>query len=582
VFGSWESDADGARFFLSRRGRTDLSAELGATIRGFFAPAAAGDDHPLCRFPARFAWLNARLGIDLARIPQRTCPKLERFVTSLGARSATVVFSSYYLGNAASAFGHTLLRINKQATGAGAERRQLLDTGVNYSAEVDTGNAVLYALKGMTGMFRGTFQRMPYYYKVREYNDYESRDLWEYELALDDAELTMLVLHLWEVAGTYFDYFYMSENCSFHILSALEVARPTMELVDRVKWPVIPADTIKALVAEPGLVSGVAFRPSLRSQFRARVRGMSRAELELVEALANHAVAAAPPDMPAARVARSLDAAIDLVDIRHGEEILTRPGSVPARRRQSLLARRAGMAIESPEIAVIVPDAKAPHRGHGSRQLRYSSGMASGIRPFAAIGGRLALHSLADPADGYPETSQLEFLPFEVRGWFDDGTIELDRVSLVTVANLAPIDRFDQKISWHLDTGMRRARDEGCSGCPTGFFDLGGGFTVATAGQGLAAFGMTESTVAYHPDIDGLAGPVRVGLGGSLGARARAGDVVCLVRADLLWMPRQAPDHLWSATGSLRWMYAGAAALGVEARAEAARSEAQLSLYYYY
>ena len=25
---------------------------------------------------------------------------------------------------------------------------------------------------------------MPYYYKVREYNDYESRDLWEYELEL--------------------------------------------------------------------------------------------------------------------------------------------------------------------------------------------------------------------------------------------------------------------------------------------------------------------------------------------------------------------------------------------------------------
>jgi hypothetical protein len=152
----------------------------------------------------------------------------------------------------------------------------------------------------------------------------------------------------------------------------------------------------------------------------------------------------------------------------------------------------------------------------------------------------------------------------------------------VTVANLAPIDRFDQKISWHLDTGMRRTRDAGCAGCATGFFDVGGGLTLATAGERLAAFAMTESSVAYHPDIEGLAGPVRVGLGGSAGARARAGDLVALVRAELLWLPRQLPDRLWSATGSLRWMYADATALGVEARAEAAASEAQLSLYYYY
>ena len=41
------------------------------------------------------------------------------------------------------------------------ERRELLDYGIDFSADVDTGNAVLYALKGLTGLFPGTFKRIP-------------------------------------------------------------------------------------------------------------------------------------------------------------------------------------------------------------------------------------------------------------------------------------------------------------------------------------------------------------------------------------------------------------------------------------
>jgi hypothetical protein len=41
----------------------------------------------------------------------------------------------------------------------------------------DTANPVLYAFKRLTGLVVGTVKLYPYYYKVREYNDHESRDL---------------------------------------------------------------------------------------------------------------------------------------------------------------------------------------------------------------------------------------------------------------------------------------------------------------------------------------------------------------------------------------------------------------------
>src|SRR5205085_2119317 len=90
----------------------------------------------------------------------------------------------------------------------------LLDYGVDYSATADTSNPVLYAFKGIFGFFPGTFHIFPYYYKVREYNDYESRDLWEYDLSLTPQQVTMLVAHLYELGATYFDYYYIDENCS--------------------------------------------------------------------------------------------------------------------------------------------------------------------------------------------------------------------------------------------------------------------------------------------------------------------------------------------------------------------------------
>ena len=207
LLGGMVSEADGMEFFNSPQGKTDPEAEVAATLASFFVPladVAEGKEHPQCNFPARFKWLNRQLAFDLDRLEIQPCDRLDRWMENLDPVGATLVFASYFLNNPASMFGHTLMRIDSRRTGSG---NNLMNYGVNYAAATDTENSFLYALKGLTGAFQGRFAIFPYYTKVQEYNNWESRDLWEYELKFTEDQLNMMLLHLWELGGSYFDYY---------------------------------------------------------------------------------------------------------------------------------------------------------------------------------------------------------------------------------------------------------------------------------------------------------------------------------------------------------------------------------------
>ncbi|HEU4405078.1 MAG TPA: DUF4105 domain-containing protein [Polyangiaceae bacterium] len=590
LFGGYKSEADGAGFFASPRGASDPQAELEATLRGFFDPPGAytgRQQHPLCRFPARYAWLSRELAIDAGRLPQVACPRFEEFWGRLKARSATVIFSSYYLNNPASAFGHTFLRLNKGDPGAEGRRLQLLDYGVDYSATVDTPNALLYAVKGLTGLFPGVFNLYPYYYKVREYNDYESRDLWEYDLDLSPPQVAVLVAHLWELGSTYFDYYYLTENCSYHVLGALEVADPRLRLLDKVGTPVVPVDTIKALLANEGLVHRVRFRPSLRTQFRKRIEGLSAEERDAVEALARDPSARLPAAMAPERQVRVLDAAADFIDVRHAKELVDAEREGPgAKLKQRLLERRAEIALPSDELRVDPPLREQPDAGHGSGRLGPGFGYSERGGSFFTLDGRLALHDLADAPRGFPETAQIEFLPTRLRFWPRGRSPQVEDVSLVRVMSLTPLSRFDQQASWKVRVGGTRGRDAGCRDCFAGLIGGGGGLALGFWDNRLLAFGMADVELLGSASLKGRGPgglPLRAGVGPSGGVRLRLADELVFVGTGRwLWLPAQEPRSTWEAQGTLRWAYARDGALSLEGRKQPLALEGQLVSYFYF
>jgi hypothetical protein len=580
LLGGWKSQVDGPPFFLAAGGKTDPAAELRATLAALLdpAPREAELDNAACRFPARAAFLAGRLGLPLGTFPARDCPKLSEFLARVQARSATLVFSSYYLNNPASSFGHTFLRLNRTEVPMAGRSFELLDYGVDYSATVDTSNALIYGVKGLFGLFRGQFNHYPYYYKVRQYADYESRDLWEYDLALEPGEVALLVGHLWELGGSWFDYWYLDENCSYHVLGALEAAAPRLDLLSWVRRPVVlPADTVKALFRNPGLVRRVHYRPALRTQFEARARRLSPAALDAVEALA--ADPAAPVTAAPADEAAALDAAVDLLDLRNPKALVFGTDEAVARPRPALLSRRAGLLVRSPELTVEPPVARSPEAGHGSLRGGLGGGVArtgpgAAARGTALLDLRLCLHDLADPPDGYPETAQIEFLPVRLRVPLGrDARVELDHASFVRVVSLSPMTRFDRRPSWRFDVGAATVRDRGCASCLAGLVTAGGGLALAAGPVDLAAFGDLELLGSAR--LDGLRGSAwRLGLGPGGLVRLRLGGRAALVAtADWRWLPEAAPRRSWGLGLTARLHLARGLSLALDAR-RAPRDEA--------
>jgi len=576
--GGWKSEVDGQAFFRALLGKTGPRAELEATLRAFFDDRPVADElaDAQCRFPARFAFLAGKLGVDLARLPPRRCPRLEAFLERIRPRSATFVFSSYYLNNPASAFGHTFLRLNKEDGAREGKAYELLDYGVDYSATVTTHNALLYALAGLLGFFEGHFNHYAYYYKVRQYADAESRDLWEYDLALSPAEVAMLAAHLWELGGTHFQYWYLDENCSYHVLGALEAAAPRLSLLDHVgRAVVLPSDTVKALFENPGLVRAVQYRPSIRTQFEARAALLSPAGLDAVEALAGDAAAPLPASFPPGIQAAVLDAALDHLDLRHGRELVVGKAPAAARARQLLLERRSALGVVSPPLEVTPPRERAPEHGHGSFRLGAAGGWSSRDGGLAVLDLRLALHDLGDPPAGYPPLAQIEFLPTRLRLAPREGRAELDEAWVVRVLSLNDLSRFDLRPSWRVRFGAATVRDAGCAACLAGQAELGAGFTKAGLLRVLDLYAGADASVEWSPRLSGLSdAPVRAGVGPGAILRLRAGRLAALVAdARWRWLPGASPDRTWDLRAALRLHVARDLSLALEVRRTPAADE---------
>lgn len=565
------SEVDGGHFFNAEDGKSDPEAELAATLRALFSPGPSDDgiQHPFCRFPARLAWLNAELHFDFALLPRQACARFEEFRQRVDPESISLIFSSYFLNNPASAFGHTLLRLNKKRSSRDEEHQALLDHGINFGATVDTSNAVLYALKGLTGLFAGEFTNVPYYFKVREYNDFESRDLWEFELQLSPREVAMAVAHIWELGSAYFSYYYLTENCSYQMLGILEVASPRVELISRLGWPILPADTLRAVADNPGLVRAITYRPSTRVQFRRRLGALDAGEAGLVFRLGVDPDAPLPPRASPERQMAILDTALDLVDYRHGKELLT-PTSAASALKQRLLQRRARLQIASPPLVIPTPELDNPLRGHDRARLDLGEGYSTRSGFYHALDLRVALHDWSDPSAGYPETLSINFLPLRLRHYVEQRRLELEEASLISITSLVPMDVFDRSISWHAHVGARRIHDAGCDDCLTGVAEAGGGVAAGWFRDGLLGFmNFNTALSGLGPIEGGIAGwPLRVGVGPKAGLRLRPSpELVGVLRGDLQYLPAQTPAFTWAASATLRWMYRHDVALSLEAQA---------------
>lgn len=557
AFGGWKSEADGADFFLGgRAGRTDPHAELEGTLTALFraSPSLPELKHPQCLFPARTTWLRAELGLDPQTLPEVPCPIYTFWRTAIAARAVTLVYATAYLNSPASMYGHTFLRLSR-ATGEG---NPLLDYVVNFAADADTDNGLLYAAKGLAGGFPGHYYLMPYYVKVQEYSNLESRDLSEYQLALSPTATERLVAHVWELRSTYFDYFFLTENCSYALLTLLEAAEPRLHLVERLGGPhVIPADTVRIILKEKGLVTARAPRPAVLTTMKRRRALLAPDEIEAAEAWAKLPADAAPVDLgarSAERKAAILDAAYEYLRFRTG--LKNAPTPEFKRKEHKLLLARGAAGVPA---ATISNDGGvgAPEDGHDTFRMSFGWGLSNHDGPFQRLTLRGALHDFLDPSPGYPADAVLEMGRLSLQ--FDDRArrLRLDRLDLINIVSALPMDRWIQGASWQVWFGVDNARELGCDRPGSDRAGWRCLYVGATTGGGTALrFGRGEWGLLYAmAGVDVGAGPA---FSGNHSVRAGAGAEATFVAALTSW---------WRLEARARWFYYPLSTSGGVARA---------------
>lgn len=232
-----QSEVDSDNFFISKNGKTNLKEELLETIKSL----RNGTKNTLCRFPLRVKWLKEKIPALENQIINYECKDLDIYLKEIDAKYATLIFPASHINSPASMYGHTFLRLSAD------ENTPLLGNAVNYAAQTDETNGLIFAYKGLFGGYKGKYSILPYYEKIKEYSNLEQRDIWEYKLDLTLEEVEKIALHSYELKDSYSFYYFFLENCSYNLLWLLEVAKEDLNLINHFSLKAVPLDTVKIL-----------------------------------------------------------------------------------------------------------------------------------------------------------------------------------------------------------------------------------------------------------------------------------------------------------------------------------------------
>ncbi|HEY2517905.1 MAG TPA: hypothetical protein VGI39_43845, partial [Polyangiaceae bacterium] len=357
------------------------------------------------------------------------------------------------------------------------------------------------------------------------------------------------------------------------------------DLLAQANLVVLPKETVRALEGVPGLVRGVGYRPSLRSQYEAQVARLTPEQLDVVTRLSRNPGAPLPEGTSLAEQVALLDTALFVFDARTAPEAKDGDRAVIAARATLVHRREALSASLPPPAPAPAPVDKRPDRGHAAGRFTLGSGATTQSGGgYATFGYRLALHDLADFPDGEPELLQVQFLDTHLRWDITRHLLTLDTLTFAEVVALNPLTRFEKVLSWRARAIGMRLHDRGCPDCFAHGLDASIGATLATRDEHLALFAMADAYVVFSGTLDGIGGSfVRVGFGPYGGVRVRLpGDTLGVVTAGWSYLPGAHLAGTFDLRASLRAALTRDVALGIEGAAQPQSMEGQFSSYFYF
>lgn len=500
----WQSQIDSPHYFLSSQGKFDPQRELEATLAGLFTNTVK---KPMrltasCRFVARKQWLKKSLGELGELFPASDCPEFARYKDFFSADTLTVIFPSAHPNSPSSAFGHTLLRLDKKHQ----ERElRLLNQSLNFAAEIpEHVSPLLYAAGGIGGGFQGRFHILPYHIKLREYGQVDNRDIWEYTLNLDPIQVDWVLTHAYEMLIASFDYYFFRENCSYHLLSLLDVAFPEQRLTDAFQFWVIPVDTVKVL-EQKQLIKSRHFVGSLSRKIKLQQQQLPHDQVKRIVKSEPLRLSGLSPT----KQARLLDLASDFY--RYQRLNQGGPVTTLSKAERQLLKKRAKIPVTTKNIAIKTPQ-YSPDQGHGTSRIAVQYTEDSGVSQYQ-LQFRPAYHDFLDPSPGFGDNTAIDFGSVTL-AQNAHGDLFLKEFTVLDIQSVEPRDRFFKPISWR----TRIAFNQNDKADATRFELLGGAGLAHRSAQWQQAplgFVFAETSLIRDRDLEKkttLTGKLRSGV----------------------------------------------------------------------
>ena len=457
-------------FFLSPDGKSDPNAELTATINAYFAPwDENANEHARCRFPARYFWLSQQLHLPDYNLRESKCERLENWALFDSVNSISLLLVSGYFGNPASTFGHAFLKLNTDSTD---DKSGLFDLTLGYGALVPENEYILrYVVRGLLGGYEAGFSDKYFYTQDLVYSRTEFRDIWDYRIVLSDYERTLLILHIWEIFGNKFTYYFLDKNCAYRLAELVELAIEE-DLLDNGRFWYLPVELFHRLndididrqkSSGRKLIQSIRFIPSSQRKLYHQLKLLTSDELKAFNAIIREGVNSMSTHLAKFTNDRQILVLDALLAYQQYRLIAEEPKPSRDRREvkdQILLARLQLPSRSTPPLEI--PGLPSP--AQGSRPMEFGVSIASDTNeePFL----RLTWSPFKQESVGQNSLEGDELVVFDlVVGLPEDGQkVFVDRFDLIRILNLNTLSvqvENENQLSWQLRVGSTRVGRNG-------------------------------------------------------------------------------------------------------------------------
>jgi hypothetical protein len=392
-----------------------------------------------CQFPARDQWIREHF-TETNFVTESPCFEFDSWRNSQSVDSISIVYPDRNMQTSLGVFSHTFLKFNLARWPINSN----LNIALGFAAELNPHESMVQLVsKGLFGGYIAKFTFSNYYAEVNRYGESESRDIFEYKLALTKDEINFLLKHLWELKDAEFHYYFLNGNCSYHLLTLLEIARPELDLTSHFNFFTVPSTSLRVVLSQNNLISDRHWTPGKQTRQNQMMSQLSSKGKVFYQKWRFEKQGHLSMDSFRSEDI-SLDEEIIILDLLAES---TRGNPESADFRKEVLNIRSNLPAGKDQNANVFPKGN-PETAHGVELVSVGIGHDP-ARPdsWVQMRYRIALHNFVDPPEGYSNDSTFELGDLRIRYSGSEQT-ENSSFTIINAVILQPWADNQYPLSW--------------------------------------------------------------------------------------------------------------------------------------